>query len=134
MGRSRRETDAPDQDHTDSRAEGEEYTTVDKNYVVSVGFIITIACLAVPLLWGVFKYNARLDQLEHAIESHSRQVAGKLAGQGAYGWDREQAIRQWEGYADLNPSNIVPDPRDIGYHDPASGRWIRPPHSPAVHP
>jgi hypothetical protein len=123
MGSNRRETDAEEQDYTDSRSEGEQYTTVDKNYVVPLGFAITIAGLVVPLLWGVFKFDTRVDKLEEAI-----------AGQGAYGWDREQAIRQWEGFADLNPSNVVPDPRDIGYHDPKSGRWVRPAHSPTVHP
>jgi len=120
MGRSRRQTDAAGQDHTDSREGGEEYTTVDKNYAISIGCIRTLACMVVPLIWGIFQFDARFRHLE--------------AKQGQAGWDREQSIRQWEAFSDLNPSNIVPDPRCIGYHDPKSGQWIRPSHSPAIQP
>jgi len=119
----RRSSDSPEENYTSARREVQAYTTVDKNYVVPLGFAITIAVLAVPLLWGVFRFDTRVDKLEEAI-----------AGQGRYGWDREQSIRQWENFSDLNPSNIVPDPREIGYHDPESGRWVRPPHSSTVHP
>ena len=113
MGGSRRTTDAPEQDHTASRAKGEQYLVVDKKIAVPLYIVVLLILWLVPATVTVVKFMHRFERIETRIRSRAVE------------WNREQARQQWENFKAANDAANVPDTEDVGYVS-GDGEWTYP--------
>ena len=111
MGSSRRETDASEQDYTDSRSGGEAYQNVGKGFYINITVVISVIVLVViPCTKLMYDVRTNLESFEVALDDVSSRIRPPHTE-----WTRFQQEQFTAVWSQDNPDHKVPDTKDFGF-------------------